>query len=317
MVSYCGPDHQAAHRDAHKKQCNTIKRCRETVDRQRVESDADDDVNTYLNELIMGPGFRDNRKYMSDRFCFIESLLDVSTRCAVEQAFTHIIETFKICPWDDLCLRCFFPSVLLRLGMDQECYDFLKWWCNYDLIAYDWDDADLPYYKARKEDVFEPCDFFEISTDLDHLVAGTLFKIRLLISLQSMQDTLKVCEGKVPQEVADMIQWHAAGTLLQNRPDILALTDYTPHIAAVKEQVRHLFRLVSEENMHFWPILIHCRKREKIVLAQCLPINSLVRARVILQDSFNSWEETPGSVDIIGALYLEHVNSGPQTDEGM
>jgi hypothetical protein len=33
---------------------------------------------------------------------------------------------------DNLGLRDMMPAIMLRLDLDQECYDFVKWWVTCD-----------------------------------------------------------------------------------------------------------------------------------------------------------------------------------------
>lgn len=49
------------------------------------------------------------------------------------------------------------PALDLRLGKDQECYDFCKWWATTGQEGnYDSGNLDNPYLDVKNADVFEP-----------------------------------------------------------------------------------------------------------------------------------------------------------------
>lgn len=73
-------------------------------------------------------GIPDTRDYMRARYAHVEALLEVQTRTAVARALEHTLDLFRLNRSDNLGVRNLVPSLSIRLGRDQECYDFLKWW---------------------------------------------------------------------------------------------------------------------------------------------------------------------------------------------
>ena len=76
---------------------------------------------------------------MRARFGLVEALLEVQTFDAVDQAHSHLMHMLRLCRGDNMGVRDLVPALFLRLGRDQECYDFLKWWAKmHDDMHYDW-----------------------------------------------------------------------------------------------------------------------------------------------------------------------------------
>lgn len=61
------------------------------------------------------------------RLWFVEALLEVNTRVAAEQALEHLLEMLWLNERDFMSVGWVAAPLLLRLGMEQECYDFCKW----------------------------------------------------------------------------------------------------------------------------------------------------------------------------------------------
>ncbi|KAI9735699.1 MAG: hypothetical protein M1818_006307 [Claussenomyces sp. TS43310] len=107
-------------------------------------------------------------------------------------------------------VRSLVPALLLRVGKDQDCYDFVKWWANQGQDAdYDWGDTSLPYLSVKDANIFEPVDFIcRKHLDTSHIVAITLLKIRLFLAVQKcLQNSAILRErGSLPPEIFDQIQ---------------------------------------------------------------------------------------------------------------
>ncbi|KAI1395490.1 hypothetical protein F4819DRAFT_478315 [Hypoxylon fuscum] len=165
---------------------------------------------------------------MQTRFALVEALLEVQTPDAVQAALDHLMKMFRIRRNDNMGIQSLIPAVMLRLGKDQECYDFVKWHhtCDPD-GTYDWSDPDLPYLDVKDADVIEP-----------------LLKFRLLLDLQYLEDK----PGTVPMKTLSSV------TL--TRLDIILLCQhYTPRIRELKRQLLELYNCVNESNRFFWPML--------------------------------------------------------------
>ncbi|KAK3059734.1 hypothetical protein LTS18_010168, partial [Coniosporium uncinatum] len=88
----------------------------------------------------------DTRDYMEARFALVEALLKIKTFKAVDAALGHAADMLRLNRSDYLGMRDLAPSLMLRLNMDQECYDFLKWWgTEGSRTNYDWGNMDFSY----------------------------------------------------------------------------------------------------------------------------------------------------------------------------
>ena len=203
VVSYCSPEHQSAHRSKHKAACNTVKTTRQALEREEAALRAHpgawpmpaDVFNTAVGNLW---GIHGTRDYMKARLLAADALVKIDTVVAVEKALQHYTDMLRLCRSDNLGVRDIIPGLLLRLGREQECYNFLKWWATVDdkdhyNRRYDWGDVALPYLDIRDADVFEPVDMFcSGSASLCHLAMLTLLKLRLRLDLETYDSRVRV-----------------------------------------------------------------------------------------------------------------------------
>lgn len=95
-----------------------------------------------LGDLIMPPNPLEDsvtRPYMQYRSCLIEALSEIKTLEAVQTAYDNGRDTLRLNRSDVMGIRNRVPSLLMRLGRDQDAYDFLSWWLNVaERDDYDW-----------------------------------------------------------------------------------------------------------------------------------------------------------------------------------
>jgi len=155
-------------------------------------------------------GITETRPYMRARYGLIEAILKLKTFDAAQSALDDTMDLLRLCRSDNMGVRSLVPPLLLRLGTDQACYDFVKWWAksSYD-NHYDWGDLSNPYLDIKDADLTEDVEYMCGSfPNLSHIVSLTLVKIRLLLALK---DCLQECDvlsegGKLPTELVDSIQ---------------------------------------------------------------------------------------------------------------
>lgn len=70
-------------------------------------------------------GIHETRPYMRSRYAVVEAYLAIDTYAAVEAARSHLADMLRLCRGDNMGVRDLVPAILLRLGRDQECYDFV------------------------------------------------------------------------------------------------------------------------------------------------------------------------------------------------
>ena len=304
VVSYCCREHQVADRDQHKRICNSIKKSQEAVDReeQRLRAHPGDFM-TPPNVFEEGEGhfwgILETRTYMRLRYAVVEALLKVKTPDAVECAFTNLRDMLRLCRGDNMGVRDVVPALFLRLGKDQECYDFLKWYATTGQESdYDWGNMDLPFLDVQNADLFEPVDpFTRRFMDLSHVVAVTLIKIRLLLDVRTLQNSA-IVSHRVPQEVLDNIRTQLVSSVVAEHKDILESNDQSAVIKKLESQVTKLYRAIQRESPYFWSALLQPGAHLNARPAAYSP-GSIEHMQLVLQYNYDSWLETPGAVELI------------------
>lgn len=168
-----------------------MKKCHQALDREEKN------LRSFPGDFMTPPnlfeehaghfwGILETRGYMRARFALVEGLLKIKTYAAMKAAQGHIMDLLRLCRGDSMGVRDLVPALDLRLGKDQECYNFCKWWATTrHEDHYNWGDLDNPYLDVKNADVFEPLPEILIGKwpSLNHSVAITLLKIRLSIDL--------------------------------------------------------------------------------------------------------------------------------------
>ncbi|ELQ43941.1 hypothetical protein OOU_Y34scaffold00119g4 [Pyricularia oryzae Y34] len=148
VVHYCGRKHQEDHRPAHKSACNAIKKATLALEKEetKLRSMLPDVFDTQVGRFW---GIVETRDYMMTRFVAAKAILRVNNVDAVEKALSHLKDMLRLCRSDNLGMRDIVPFLHLRLGQEQECYDFLKSW------LVDGSDGRKPNTDIRDADAFE------------------------------------------------------------------------------------------------------------------------------------------------------------------
>ena len=241
---------------------------------------------------------------MRARYALVEALLKINTYAAVEAAQGHIMDMLRLCRGDNMGVRDLVPALDLRLGKDQECYDFCKWWATTGKEGnYDWGNLDNPYLDVKNADVFEPLPESLIGKwpSLSHSVGVTLLKIRLLMDLRALQNS-SVIGNKVPQEILDSVRGQlVSGSIIADNKSIINAKDHAPLIESMEVQVQDLYTAVKTSNKYFWPALLKPGKH-LTTRPGAYSHGSVAQMQLILQYSYAAWVETPRAVDVIREL---------------
>lgn len=248
-------------------------------------------------------GIHKTRGYMGARFALVEAQLKINTPQAVKASLDHLLDMLQLCRGDNMGVRDLIPALYLRLGRDQECYDFCKWWATTGSKSnYDWSDMNNGYLDVKNADIFESAAVFTRKyAALSHSVAMMLIKIRLLIDLQTLQRAKDEVGPHVPQEILDWVQAQSVSSVITNNRKFLE-RDQTPHIKELKGQIKELYDAVTESNKHFWPALIKPGTNLN-ARPQMYGFGDPAQMQLILQYSYNSWAETAGAIGVIEELF--------------
>lgn len=287
VVSYCSGAHRSAYQLKHKAACKAIFKSRQALENDTAA------LGTEVFHTGVGHfwGLLETRDYMRTRFAAADALLQVDTVDAVDEALTHFMDMLRLCRGDNMGVRDFIPSLLLRLGREQECYDFIKWWAVVaDDNSYNWGDVMVPYLDIQGADVLEPVDMFcSKYLNLSHLVSLALLKLRLWLHLLSF--------GTMASRVNDIDAEHRGPVKVLTREKLRSLGN--SNVAGLlQNQFRQLYQEVKDLNPYFWRALF-CRAEEVPTLPPDYSRGSLEEVAITLHQCRRAWLETEGAIAMI------------------
>jgi len=307
---YCSKQHQAADRDNHKLACNAVKKHRDRLEREEQALRANPGDGFWMTADVFTSsvghfwGIHDTRDYMRARYRLIEATLEIKTFDAVKSALDHTMDILRLNRSDNMGVRNMVPAMLLRLGRDQECYDFVKWYETMGQARdYDWGDMSLPFLDIANANVLESAEYLGAGRgSLSHISAITLLKIKLLLDLRSLQASALLA-AKVPSEIVGEIQrFVPRSTIITMNKAIMGGQGLGSYIADLTLQVDMLYAAVEKENKNFWPALLN-PERHLNARPETYQLGSLEETQILLKHSLDAWTETPGALEMIEAKF--------------
>ena len=308
-IYYCGREHQLADREAHKAECNSVKKATKTLasEEQRLRSlPADMFMPQPIFEEHAGHfwGIHETRPYMRARYGLVEALLKFKTYAAVKAAHGHLMEMLRLCRGDNMGVRDIVPALFLRLGDDQGCYDFCVWYATTGQDSdYDWGDTDLGFLDVKDANVFEsvPENMVGKYFDLSHSVALTLLKIKVIMDVRTLRDSSVIGE-KVPQEIIDGIRTQlVTGTVIARHIKVTDIDSQKSVIQKLEGQIKDLYTAIDARNKHFWPALLN-PGANLAARPSAYSHGTGSEMQLVLKYNYDAWSETPGAIDVIRDL---------------
>ncbi|KAJ3578581.1 hypothetical protein NPX13_g1981 [Xylaria arbuscula] len=306
-IRYCSREHQVADRPKHRYICKEIKAARADLSREEHGvRNATPDFMTPANafETDVGDfwGVVSTRDYMRARCMLAKCLCSIDTMDGVTECLEHLQDMLRLCQTDNVGNRQIVPTVMLRLDLDQECYEFVKWWAFQDQCsAYDCDDGNsLYYYNAYGADALEsPGCIVRRSPCLEHLDALLVLKLKLLVDIRSIKITRKLlARRQLPFELRvlierDVVRSPISLKFLKEPQESLRKTEQTLLIHA-----RRLGKTIMTANKHFMPILFDPDEALGSEFPMYSP-GSWEQAALVVQNSYATWRETEGILDLL------------------
>ncbi|KAG6361165.1 hypothetical protein INS49_009389 [Diaporthe citri] len=310
-VYYCGREHQASHRNSHKHACNAMKKAFEALHRteHKLRALQQADLLFLAEQVGRFWDIQETRDNIRARFALVETMiLHFKSANAVLDSLVHLMHMLDLCQSDNLGMRWVAPALYLRLGWDQQCYDFLKWCATKGerIRYYRWDEKDEPPLRFDGADVLESPEGMWTGPliQLGHAACVMLIKVRVVLDLQHMLNATRALEGVMPREIIDEIRGSSlVSSVVALRKDIIrASTERTAELLRlVKHQVTVLFRTIAIYNRAFWPALVDSDSRPER-RADAYPPGSAEEAAVAVMHNREAWMETPGSIEVIKSL---------------
>ncbi|XDG09919.1 hypothetical protein ABKA04_009534 [Annulohypoxylon sp. FPYF3050] len=293
VVLYCGAEHQKKHRSKHKAVCTSIIKSREKLEKEEATLRAHPgDIllpsNVFENGVGRFWGLHDTRDYMRARFAAADALLQANTIKAVEKALAHFQDMLRLCRSDNLGIRDIVPGLLLRLGREQECYDFLKWWAVVD-DDYDWGDVSLPYLDICGADAFEEVGAFASCLSLSQLAILALLKLRLYLDIESYDPQTMDSDSLWPPPPTEFMR--PIGEIALEKVDTITSSDVPEISESLKDQYQALIGMVHKKNPYFWEALVDASE-DTPSLPSAYSQGSVEEAILAVYQCKKAWEES-------------------------
>jgi len=299
VQTYCSEAHLTLDRAVHTSTCQAI------VDAQRKRSESEAALRSSNPEIFnCGHGhghfweLEETRDYVDARMGLVNALGCVNNRISDSTRLMHLEDLISLCRTDLIGLREEIPDVLLRLGQDQECYDFIVWWTRAGKAlnrGWDGNEETQPFLDTRVADVFESLEscfgvMEEASTQ--HLLDVLLIKVRLLLDARQL---LRLPQS--PQATDAEIRVLSHITAARH-------SSITPEVAErLADQIKTLHRAVHGRNEFFWDVFLNY---DATVLQEAedlkFPFGTGTRqeALLMLKKHLPAWKDTPGAFDVVG-----------------
>lgn len=296
MYRYCSAEHQKTHRAAHKIQCNRAKKSLASLASEEAK------LRAHTTEGDRGPGnpfenvvgrfwlYEPTRPYMQARFDVVTDQLAIRTGEAAEAALAHMLDMLRLNPGDNQGVRSLVPAQYLRLGRDQEAFDFLKWYES----QFDDSTLDTPWFDIKDADALEPIDLgaTAIALDLSFKVALLLLKARLFVDVSLLEGFLQKLGDKAPQDRMEIVQEECMSDVMLKRRDIVDATEFVPIMAKLRQQMVDIYRDIRKHNKYMIPALENPSLYSSSQLGPYSP-GSEGEAVMAFRYSWYSWAECP------------------------
>ena len=253
---------------------------------------------------------------MRSRYTLVDALARVNTEQAVRASLDHVLGLLDLSHRDTMMVRSKAPSLFLRLGRGQDCYDFCKFWTlTAKTFDHDLNDLTLPFFDLSGENVFESVGIFNPNDgsepagvcviaftpkalELSHAVAIMLLKIRLLLDLEYLQQTKQAAGSQVP---LDNTSSRILGSIVNRNRQLFEREDLTLRIQELKTQVKQLYDAVGKANKSFWPAMLN-PEDYLFLVPDSFMVGDEMEMETKLQECYNAWVETPGAIGVIEEL---------------
>ncbi|KAK5987035.1 hypothetical protein PT974_11151 [Cladobotryum mycophilum] len=317
VVCYCRQEHQISDRARHKEGCVAVRRALRQADKEEtalrnLPADMFTPDNIFETGVGRFWGIHETRPYMRARLGVVDTTLEYFAPAggyakAVQIALDHLVDMIRLSRSDNMGVRSQIPALYIRLGRDQEAYDFMKWYATSGRNPrYNWGNMDLPFLDVKDANFLESVgawanrDFLDVS----HSIAVTLIKVRVLLDLQTLQNATRAFQETMTQEIIDTIRDQMPGSIVKSHSHLVRSTpeELSHHIETVKAQIKELYQAVTLSNPHYWPAMLNNPAATMADRPSMYSLGSKEEAYLTVGYNWPAWAETPGAIDVIRNL---------------
>lgn len=306
VMLYCSTEHQASHRNEHGLACDTVKRqcdyLRSEEQALRAHHSLLLPANVFDTHVGRSWGLAGTRRYMRALHYMLGALRNIPSLDATQASLDHALNILRLNPRDTFGVQYLIPALFLRLGRDQDCYDFVKWYCTKGQ-EFDYDSRDMgsPFLHIRNANALESVEYMcGSSPHLNRVAAIALLKIKLLLDVKSLKNA-SVLADRLPLEIVGNIQRYLPeSAIISSDKRTMYRSDYNSLIEDLSSQVDLLYTTVNRANEHSWRALLKPERHLKAQPVYCR-VDSKAEMQFELQSSIDAWLESPGALEIIRA----------------
>lgn len=227
------------------------------------------------------------------------------SRDAIEKRLAYMMEVQSLV--DNNGMREAVPDLMLRLGKDQEMYDFVWGCCKLPQMLLgqfgEFGGSAKSFRKIKGADALGDVDYLcrrDAGLEPPLLIGVTLLKVKLMLGLNDVRNA-QVLKEKLPQEVVDIIKGIVSRSQIVAGNKKLIDMDSKENLALtskLKDQIRALWDAVNVANEHFWPMLLYPLKHLPSAY-EIHPPGSVKEAKGFILRAWEAWWEVPGAIGIV------------------
>lgn len=265
------------------------------------------DTPTNVFETAIGRfwGFTGTRDYMRARYAVVDALGGINTREAVAAQLDHVLDMFRLCYDDNLGMRTWLCPLMIRLDMDQECYNFIEWYAEWGNKAQPggWKSIDIRNPRGKNLDLFhaDPLCLAREFFDLSVLAAITLLQVRALPDLYSLhRNRGDLRRLGLPKHVLDACRPCAPrSAFVARNSELMSRSNHLDKIVFLETKVYQFYVVVQKLNRHFWRLLLNNPGNSLMEQPESFVFGSVKEAKIVLACSYSAWVETPGALGLV------------------
>ncbi|RVD86418.1 uncharacterized protein DFL_004693 [Arthrobotrys flagrans] len=314
-VFYCSEGHRQEHWEEHTEQCLEIEAAKANLEDAEKSFNHRKNCPEYRDLKVILASIKDGKapcfefecfctascyRIMLARFNLIKAYAKVKTHRGAVNACNEAIVTQYLGRCDPMKIRCITANLMLRVGSQQDAYDFIRFWLvNGDQYACSAKDPP-PFLNIRKANAFEPCrNLFRAFDDIgmdpptSFVLPLALIKFKLLTNVKELRN-LQILRAELPFDIVYMIKPHLHNfDIMDNNNKIRridTLAGYDKVIKKLEDDLDLLYEIAGrafEGNYAVWRCFFEKDPEE-------LARGYSEQAQKVYSYSCDAWMETPG-----------------------